>query len=246
MQTSSWCAPLRCGAVTGLRAEARIAEPLGMVAAGGGWPAGAEAAAERLVAAGATALVSFGLCGGLAPGATGIVVPRRVLVAYASANPLPQGEGAATRPPVKGGGRGEGWAANAELSGLLGPATHESLLAGHNIARTAAEKAALFAATGASAIDLESGAVAAVAARHGLPFAVLRAVCDPAEFDLPPAALLALDAQGGIRPWRVAGSIAAEPRQIPALLALGRAAAAARAALIRRVAEVVRRSRGVL
>lgn len=233
MPFSPWCAPLRCGVVTGLLAEARIAAPLGLVEAGGGWPAGAEAAAERLVAAGATALLSFGLCGGLEPG-VGVgflAVPKFVLAASPSPQP----------PPARGGG-----ATDPNLSALIGPATCKTLLSGSAIAATAIEKAALFAATGAMAIDLESGAVAAVAARHGLPFAVLRAVCDPAGFTLPPAALLALDAQGRIQPLRVAASILRRPQQLPALIALGRAAAAARAALVRRVAEIVHRDGGVL
>jgi len=77
-----------------------------------------------------------------------------------------------------------------------------------------------------------------VAARAGLPFAVLRAVCDPAEALLPPAALAALDALGAISIWSVAASLLRHPGQIFDLIALGRAAAAARAALVRRVGDI--------
>lgn len=218
----------RLGIVTGLTAEARIAAPLGRVAAGGGTPQGARAAAERLVADGAGALLSFGLCGGLRPGlgAGAMVIAEGVV----SLDPSPCGSGL-----------GEGWGTDPSLNALIGGCTARALLAAERIAVTAAEKSALFSATGAEAVDLESGAVAAVAARHGLPFAVLRAVCDPAAFSLPPVALLALDAGGAIRPGRVAASLLARPGQLPALIALARAAAKARAALVRRVAEIVGR-----
>jgi adenosylhomocysteine nucleosidase len=213
MKASPWCAPLRVGLVTGLSAEALVAAPLGMTMPGGGTPEGAAAVAALLALRGATALVSFGLCGGLdpalAPGA--LVVPRRV----------------------------DRWMCDAALTAALGGATADLLHAGSAIAATVAQKAALFAATGAAAIDLESGAVAEVVARHGLPFAVLRAVCDPASLALPPAALLALDAGGSIRPWGIAASVLRRPGQIPALIGLGRAASAARAALVGRVAQIM-------
>jgi adenosylhomocysteine nucleosidase len=80
-------------------------------------------------------------------------------------------------------------------------------------------------------VDMESGAVAAVAAAHGLAFAVLRAICDPAARDLPPAALAALDAGGAIMALRVGASVLRDPAQIPALFKLAADAARARAAL---------------
>jgi adenosylhomocysteine nucleosidase len=68
-----------------------------------------------------------------------------------------------------------------------------------------------------------------------LPFAVLRAVADPAERDLPPAALLALDGGGRISFLRVLGSVIRNPGQVPGLLALAGDAAAARRALKERL-----------
>ena len=94
--------------------------------------------------------------------------------------------------------------------------------------------------TSAAAVDLESGAVARIAATHGMPFAVLRAICDPAERALPPAALAALDARGVIGSWRVIASLAAQPGQLPALLALAADAAAARRSLVERVRQIAR------
>jgi adenosylhomocysteine nucleosidase len=200
------------GIVTGLAAEARLARPLGLVEAGGGTPEGAEAAAGRLAARGAAGLISFGLAGGLDPSLRpgAVVVPVDVL------------EGARRYPT------------DVALSSRLGGAAGTLLAAGHVVTEAAA-KAALFATTGASAVDLESGAVARVAARHGLPFAVLRAVCDPAGRTLPAAALVALDEGGAIVVLRVALAVLRRPGQIPALIALARDAAAARRALLDRV-----------
>ncbi len=205
------------GIVTGLTAEARIAARLGWpVEAGGGTPWGAELAAEKLVAAGATSLISFGLAGGLdadfRPG--DVIVPMAVV------------EAGRIRPT------------NAALSEKLGGWFGGMLCAGTEIAASAEEKSALAKTTLCGAIDLESGAVARVAERHSLPFAVLRAICDPAERDLPPAAGLALDSKGAITIARVAQSVLGRPGQIPGLIALARDAARARQALIRRVDQI--------
>lgn len=120
----------------------------------------------------------------------------------------------------------------------MGGATQQVLLGGEAIVGSAAGKRELWQQTGAAAIDLESGAVAEVAGRHGLPFAVLRAVCDPAERDLPPAALLPLRPGGRIPIMSILASVIARPGQVPGLIALGRDAAAARRALVAAVARM--------
>jgi adenosylhomocysteine nucleosidase len=215
--------PAKIGIVVGLAAEARIARPAGRVMAGGGTAIGAQQAANRLITEGVSALVSFGLAGGLDPGLRPgrLVVPRYVLDGN------------------------QRFSADQNMLEALGGPTVDLVLAAGEIAQTAAAKAALWQQTGAAAVDLESGAVARVARRHGLPFAVLRAVCDPAERGLPPAALLALDQAGAIRVLKVLASVAAAPSQIPSLLALARDAAIARRALIRRVAELHYRLAGM-
>ena len=203
--------------IVGLQAEARLLAPLHWdVMIGGGTTAGARAAARSAVAAGATALVSFGLAGGLDPALRPgtLLVPDSVLT------------------------EGERLLTDIALSARLGGPSPCCLLGSDRIAVAAGEKQHLFADTGAAAVDLESGAVARVAAEQGLPFGVLRAICDPAWRTLPAAALLALDSQGVIGIGRVLRSVLARPAQIPALLALGRDAAMARAALTRRVAAI--------
>ncbi len=218
---------MSAGIVTGLPAEARLAAALvedpAMLAAGGGTPGGAARAAAELLARGATCLISFGLAGGLDPALRpgALVVPRAVVA--------PDGDLATDA----------GWTAR------LGGATHDRLATADAVVVTVTAKRTLRAATGAVAVDLESGAVAAAARAAGVAFAVLRAVCDPADRELPPAALLALDAGGAIGIGRVLGSLAARPDQLPLLLRLARDAARARAALIRRVGDI-RRSGGLV
>jgi adenosylhomocysteine nucleosidase len=202
------------GVVVGLAAEARIARRLGWpVAVGGGTSSGAKLAARRLVNDGARALVSFGLAGGLdpalAPGA--IIVPSAVI------------------------DDDHRYPTDPKLSNLLGGTTPHLLLGANTIVAAVVEKARLYSETGAAATDLESAAVARVAKTNSIPFSVLRAICDPADRTLPPAALAALDRHGAIAIGRVLASIAAHPTQIPALLALASDAMTARRALLARV-----------
>ena len=179
------------GIVVGMEAEARIARRSGLrVALPGG--------AARLLADGAGGLVSFGIAGGLTPGlAPGtLVIASEVVLEDGGRLPagLPPGyavpEGA-LRAPVAG--------AVAIVPG-------------------AAAKRDLHRRTGAVAADLESGGMARLCADAGVPFAVIRAIADPAERELPPAALVGLGPGGRVALGAVLASVAARPGQIPALV----------------------------
>ena len=215
----------RPGLVVGLASEARLAGSLGWpLAIGGGTAAGAEAAARRMVQAGATSLISFGLAGGLDPRLRpGTVVIATEVLCLLRHDP----QTSARQPPRDV----RHFPTDAALSRRLGGTTGHAVLGAAGIVARAAAKRDLWQTTGAAAVDLESGAVARVATEHGLPFAVLRAICDPAGRDLPPAALIALDRHGAIGLARVIGSVLAHPGQLPALLRLAADAAAARRAL---------------
>ncbi|HVY17220.1 MAG TPA: hypothetical protein VHB27_18495 [Rhodopila sp.] len=155
-------------------------------------------------------MISFGLAGGLDPALRpGQAIVPEIILTEAGA-----------------------FSADPGLAARFGGLTPHRLWGGATVAASAADKAALFRRTGAQAIDLESGMVAQAATARGVPFIAVRAVCDPAERDLPPAALAALDAAGGIGPLRIALSVLRQPGQVPALLALARDAAAARRALV--------------
>lgn len=85
------------------------------------------------------------------------------------------------------------------------------------VVATAAEKAALRAATSADVVDQETWIAATIARKHGLPFQALRVVSDTAAQGLPPAALVPLTASGGVSDGAVLASIGSDPEQIPEL-----------------------------
>lgn len=202
----------RLGIVVGMTSEARIARGTGCaLAVGGGSPLGARRMAQRLVEDGANALISFGLAGGLDPALTAgaLLLPRAVL-SQDTAFPCDEA-----------------------ICAALEGERIDYVLAGHEVVATAVDKAQLWRESGAGAVDLESGAVAEVAAASGLPFAVMRAVCDPATRDLPRAAVEALDEQGRVAPLKMAAILARHPSEFIGLVALGLDAVRARKSLIR-------------
>jgi len=195
------------GAVTGLAAEAEVAAELGLaVAVGAGTPAGTDAAIAELLRKPVVGLLSFGIAGGLAPGLTPgtLILPAAVRCSDGSAHWV----------DVAWHARLTRVAHAAGLSLVVG-----GMLGTDRIAATVAEKAALNASTHAVAVDIESHRVAAAAARAQIPFVILRAIADPAERNLPPAALVPLTDEG--QPSvRVLMSILSRPYQVPALIRL--------------------------
>jgi adenosylhomocysteine nucleosidase len=199
---------MKPAAVTGLAAEAKVARRGGLIAQpSGGVATQTTAIAESLLRDGAAALISFGIAGALAPSlAPGdLLVPRAVIddrgVRFAVDDTW--------RTQIVDALRGAGL--QAERRDLLG--TSEA-------AASPARKAEFHRVTGAVAVDLESHLVAAVAARAGKPFLVLRAVSDSAVQVLPDAAVHGLAPSGKPALGRVLLSVARDPRQIPALIRL--------------------------
>lgn len=196
-----------------MQREAAIARALGIVAVGGGTAAGARRAAERAVARGATALISFGIAGGLDPALLpgALVIPARIVAGDAT------------------------WPTDAALTAALGGPTAAALAGAEAAVATPAAKAALASATGGAAVDMESAAVAEVAAARGVRFAALRAVADPAARRLPAVALHALTEDGRPALGRVLAGVLRAPWVVPSLLQLARDARAAERALGRAV-----------
>lgn len=192
----------------GDRADARV------VAAGGG-AARAYEAASRWIAAGEVAgLVSFGICGALDPALKpgDLVIAREIVDA----------EGGSWLAPTE-------W--QARLRAALPAARAGAIFGADRPVATVADKALLFDAFGALAVDMESHGVARAAAEHALPFVAIRAVADPASRALPRAALAGMDQAGGTRIAPVLRALAARPHDVPALLKVARDAGAAFAAL---------------
>jgi adenosylhomocysteine nucleosidase len=192
-------------AICGFAAEARILQRHGIEARiAAADPARAASEAEAALAQGATALMSFGVAGGLDPKLrTGDLLLPRAVAAQS----------------------GERFAVDAALHDILSSrmaANDSDLLGLDRVVMHSAGKAELHAQGGAVAVDMESLGVARVATEHGRPFIVLRAVADEASRSLPPAALIGLDTEGRFAPYRVLAALFGRPGQLPGLIALGR------------------------
>ena len=84
-----------------------------------------------------------------------------------------------------------------------------------------ARKAALWLATGAAAVDMESHIAADYAEKAGLPFAALRVISDPASRGLPALAMSAIKPNGRIDLRKVLGGLARNPTSLHALVSTG-------------------------
>jgi len=201
--------------VTGLAAEARliakahtrakrIAPPL---ACAGASAARAHTHAARLIAEGAEVVLSFGLCGGLDPDLRpgDLLLADHIVV------------GAGERIPVAASLR----ARVAERLRTAGLAVAGGDLLGSDApVATADEKRELLDNTGARAVDMESHGIAAAAQAGGARVLAVRAVGDPAERNLPKAALNAIDAEGRLRVFRALATMYVRPWEGPALIRL--------------------------
>ncbi len=208
------------GVVAALAAEARAlgpARPRGkglavladgnLVAVSGMGPEAARNAAERLIDAGATSLVSWGLAGGLDPDleAGAVCVPREVIAADGSRLSTARSWRESLSSSVPSGHR----------------VGNEALLTAEFALETPADKRAARGATGACAVDMESAAVAQVAETHGVPFIAVRVIVDTAR-DRIPRAVAGASRAGKLRTGRLILGLIRSPLQIASLLRLAR------------------------
>jgi len=186
---------------TGLRREARLIAGQGIIAIAGGGDADRLERELDVLAGSATALLSSGLAGALAPDLdVGDVVIGNACFGVDTA-------------PSAFAGQLARWLPEARLG----------LIAASDMATaTADEKQLLYARTSALAVDMESHVVARVAARHGLPFAALRVISDTADESLPPAALAGMQPDGRVAIGPVIAALARNPRQLPGLVRTAR------------------------
>ncbi len=201
-------------AVTGLLAEARIASGPGVVAiAGGGNAAWLAALLDASLSKGARAIISFGIAGGLEPGLKPgmTIIARSVMDAETSFPCDPDWMRRLTSALPD--------ALSADIAGIDQPVCDQD------------GKKALRASTGAAAADMESHVAARFAARHGLPFAALRTIADPADRTLPSAALVGMRPDGSTNVGAVLRALSRHPGELPALILTALDARAAFAAL---------------
>jgi adenosylhomocysteine nucleosidase len=167
----------------------------------------AEAAARALVEAGVSALITFGMAGGLDPAlkAGSVVLPRELI--------SPEGKRYAAC---------QSWRERVAASiSPLRAVTQGNLLTSAYAIDTPAEKAAAFHRTGAAAVDMESAAVAEVAAQHNLPFIAVRVIVDTAA-DRLPRAVVAASRAGRLQFGRLLAGLVIAPGEIAGLVRLAR------------------------
>jgi adenosylhomocysteine nucleosidase len=205
---------------TGIRGAVR-AVTLGdgtlLVLSGVGLSAAA-AGARLLAAAGARALISWGVAGGLDPGLTAgtLVLPREII----SPDNLSFATATDWREHVRS-------AIGAQYAVCTG-----SLLSSRAPLGSVAAKARAFRETAAVAVDMESSAVAEVAAAQRIPFLAVRAIVDGAADEIPRAALMAATAgTATLRIGRLLAALARAPGELPALIRLAGGYGSARRAL---------------
>jgi len=183
-----------------------------------GMGAGAAAdGARRLAAAGCTALVSFGMAGGLDPALAAGTVLLPAQVRDAAGRMFQSSE--SWRSQV---------AQRLARAGL--PVMDARLLSVAAPLAGVADKARAFARD-ATAVDMESFAVAEAAAGAGLAFLAVRVITDTARDELPRSVTVSLDARGETRLPRLLAALLRHPRDVVPLLALARRYGAARRAL---------------
>jgi nucleoside phosphorylase len=229
---------------TGMKREAKaLARHGATVVAGGTDAARLEAELEAGVAAGATAILSMGLAGALAPmlnvgdWVVGTISPTGMVRREWSVGAGHVRRSHPNDRPIMAKGDSR-WADGAggwveRIGRCLPGAVVGRIHADGTIAATAEQKQALQASTRALAVDMESHVAARVAERHGLPFAVARVISDSADRTLPMAARRALAPDGGVRIGAVLWELAKRPWQLPALVGVGLDASRAMKQLVR-------------
>jgi adenosylhomocysteine nucleosidase len=218
------------GIVAALAAEARALAPAvwrrgtpapvvdgTLVAVSGIGSTAAADAARALVEAGATALASWGMAGGLDPALSAgtIFLPSKVVSR--------DGAGLLTTPHWR-----------ERLSAAIAsqrPVICGSLLTSSCAVESVAAKAAAFRETGALAVDMESLAIAQIAANHGLPFIAVRVIVDTAH-DVLPRAIAAASRSGQVQIWRLIRAVTVAPADLSALVKLAQRYRAARRSLV--------------
>jgi len=171
-------------------------------------------------------VISGGVCGALAPdlSAGDLVLPESVLG--------PSGERLNVTPtPYR------------QVTEMAGSARGGTLVTSGEVVATVEAKSALFASTGAVAVDMESSLILAHAAGAGCPTLVVRGVSDAAHESLPLELIDLMTPAGTLRPLRALALTLTRPRLLPRALALRRATRQALTAVARLLGALAASSR---
>jgi adenosylhomocysteine nucleosidase len=171
-------------------------------------PTRAARTSRALVERGATALLSWGSAGGLAskvsPGS--LILPKTVIASDRSLYHVDVLWHKRLCNRLKG-----------HVDFLTEP-----LVESPRVVRTPAEKATLFRETGAVGVDMESGAIAAVAQEARVRFMVVRAVADATDTFIPEGTLNAVDEFGRLNFFKLIQGLAKDPTELLALVRIAR------------------------
>lgn len=217
------------GIVTAMRAEAKCITPRRlpfneMVRLREGtaiWVCGMGNEAARQAAAGlrdrgVSALMSFGVAGALdetlRPG--DLVLPERIHVEYSHPVALEWRARIMQHLPK-----------HVKVAG-------GTLATSQQILTSEAEKREFSAKNGACAVDMESGAIAEIAANAGIPFVAVRAITDPLEFSPPPTLMNAVYPDGSVNILHLLTLILCRSVDVSTLLRLAPSMRAACATLL--------------
>jgi adenosylhomocysteine nucleosidase len=218
----------RLGIITGMRFEADILEAARASAGGteadaitvacsGPSYSAARKTAERLLDEGCTALLSFGIAGGLLEG----LRPGTLLLANEVLHWSDSVEA------------DRAWMARLRLA--LGqqkfPTEVGNLAHSDPPAATPSDKRAVHIQTQALGVDMESFGIGEVARSRGTPFLTLRVIADDSKLMLPVSALEAMNQDGTVSTARALASLGMHPWEVGPLIKLARQTGKARQTL---------------
>jgi hopanoid-associated phosphorylase len=202
-------------ALVGLAFEARIASGPGVVVICRNTESEVAASLNQALKRGCRSIISFGVAGGLAPH----LRPGNWVVASAII------DAQHTRPTDPD------W--SEKILTMIPGAEHKPITGVDYAVAAPDAKRRMHAETGAATVDMESHLVARLASAHGLSFAAVRVVIDPAHRAVPEAALAGMRPDGGTSITAVMRELIAGPSQLSGLLRLAYDGYAARRALRR-------------
>ncbi len=200
----------------GMTFEARIAKGPGIRAVYGQKRDSYLRELHALARAGARGIISFGVAGGLSPAlkpgdaviASSVVTAKRCF----PTNPR--------------------WSKSL-MNALPHAVSGVPIFAADATVMTVLEKEALWSGAGAVAVDMESGAAAEVAELHGLPYAALRVILDPAHRSVPVSAAVGAREDGTTDAMAVLRSLARRPGDLHEIIRLASDTRKANKALLR-------------
>ena len=202
---------VECRSLTPQRVPAGGCLPLpdgSLIGLSGAGPGAALRCSAALIESGATALISWGCAAALDPGMNpgDLILPSRIACT----------DGATIDPDAAWRER-----LSRKLEARL-PVYSGLLAESERVVASALEKHAIFANTGARALDMESAAAARAAQQFGIPFLAVRSIVDPADVTLPPSIHAAFDEHGMLNVPNMVLRALLRPTDFVGIIRLGR------------------------